>query len=88
MAEVAIRNIAPSRVERVLEASLPVGAAVVEGWSGGCDMGAPENLRSAHPVAQRVGVDGGTDVRFRLVVADRRFGSFARQFEPSRGALP
>src|SRR3954467_15555808 len=87
MAEVAIRNIAPSRVERVLEASLPEGAVVVDGpWV--CDMGAPGNLR-LRPVVRRLhrrGADGGTDVRFRLVSADRRFEWFTRQFEPSRGA--
>jgi hypothetical protein len=53
MAEVAMRNMAPSRVERVLAASFPDGAVVV-GWSGGCDMGAPENLRSAGPVNRDV----------------------------------
>src|SRR3954454_13806841 len=75
MAEVAIRNIAPSRVERVLEASLPEGAVVVD-WPWLCDMGAPGNLRWCRPVVrdiQRPGVDGGMDARFRLVSADRRF---------------
>jgi hypothetical protein len=41
-----MRNIAPSSVERVLEASFPDGAVVVVGWFDGCDISAPRNLSS------------------------------------------
>jgi len=74
-----MRNIAPSRVERVLAASFPEGAVVVVGGSTGCDISAPGYLRSMTGIR----TSGGTERRFHLVAVDRRFGSNAGQFEPS-----